>query len=107
MDRMGYSFVFLILPITTNMILQNKKKLKKSSIQEINPFIYSIDNNLEPNICDQLISLFDIPSLQKYINEKEDLYTNEISKSLIEEDNNFKYVLGGVAIAALAFSLNK
>ena len=24
-----------------------------------------------------------------------------------EEDNNFKYVLGGVAIAALAFSLNK
>ena len=83
------------------MILQNKKTLKKSSIQEINPFIYSIDNNLDPNICDQLISLFDIPSLQKYINEKEDLYTNEISKSLTIEDNIFFKDTADISVSLL------
>ena len=33
--------------------------------------------------------------------------TTDDEVSVIEDDNNFKYVLGGVAIAALAFTLNK
>mgnify|MGYP001171787570 FL=1 len=66
------------------MILQNKKTSKQSEISEVSPFIYSIENSLDDEVCDQLISLFDLPIMQNHIRSKKDLVVNERNSSLIE-----------------------
>ena len=57
-------------------------------ITELCPFVYLIENNLDGNLCDRLISLYDLPSLRNSIIQKEKLAVNANNLNLIRPDED-------------------